>query len=231
VKLKFIVKTIYQCVVPDKIRDKIYEYRHKKTFQGSAQYWETRYREGGNSGAGSYTFFAEFKSEILNQFVLKYSVQNVMEFGCGDGNQLMLAKYPHYTGFDVSNTAITKCKEAFKNDTSKEFYSMGAYKGEKAELVISLDVLYHLIEDDVFEKYMKTLFNASKRYVIIYSSDMEGQIDEHVKHREFTKWIKKNLMDIGDGVWILKEHIPNRYPYTGDSLKGSFSEFFIYEKK
>ncbi|TAT59972.1 hypothetical protein EGM92_29840 [Enterobacter cloacae] len=30
----------------------------------------------------------------------------MMEFGCGDGNQLSLADYPRYTGFDISDHAI-----------------------------------------------------------------------------------------------------------------------------
>lgn len=30
--------------------------------------------------------------------------------------------------------------------------------------------------------------------------------------------------------WKIVEHLPNRYPYRGDYLKGSFAEFFIYEK-
>lgn len=38
-------------------------------FPGSAAYWETRYRGGEMSGSGSYGRLAEFKAEILNEFV------------------------------------------------------------------------------------------------------------------------------------------------------------------
>ena len=38
-------------------------------FPGSASYWELRYRNGGTSGAGSYGRLAEFKAEVLNEFV------------------------------------------------------------------------------------------------------------------------------------------------------------------
>lgn len=197
-------------------------------FPGSEAYWEKRYSEGGNSGVGSYALFAEFKAEVLNEFVAKHGVQRVIELGCGDGNQLLLAKYPSYLGFDVSSTAVTRCQELFKSDPSKSFRPMGEYNGEKADLTLSLDVIYHLVEDRVFESYMRTLFEASERFVVIYASDSDdnrGYEGTHVKHRKFTQWLSKNMSG-----WNLVEHLPNRYPYRGDYLKGSFAEFFIYEK-
>jgi hypothetical protein len=105
---------------------------------------------------------------------------------------------------------------------------MSDYPREKAELALSLDVIYHLVEDKVFEHYMQTLFEASNRYVIIYSSNLDdnrGYEGTHIRHRKFTRWIRENLQG-----WQLVKHLPNRYPYRGDYRKGSFAEFFIYEK-
>src|SRR5690606_2413904 len=130
---------------------------------------ERRYSDGANSGAGSYGLLAEFKADVLNSFVVRHDVQSVIEFGCGDGNQLKLANYSSYRGFDVSHTAIRKCKDLFRSDERKSFDLMSAYNGEKADLSMSLDVIYHLIEDAVFDKYMRMLFNASNAYVIVYS--------------------------------------------------------------
>jgi SAM-dependent methyltransferase len=199
-----------------------------KPFPGSAEYWERRYSAGGNSGAGSYALFAEFKAEVLNGFVAKHQVKTVIEFGCGDGNQLALAKYPAYLGFDVSSTAIAQCQALFKSDTHKSFFLMSEYNGESADLALSLDVIYHLVEDNVFEHYMRTLFDAATRYVIIYASDSNnnrGYEGTHVRHRKFTSWIQENLSN-----WELVEQLPNRYPYHGDYRKGSFADFFIYKK-
>ena len=88
-------------------------YRNPKPFPGSVEYWESRYRVGGNSGVGSYGFFREFKADVLNEFVATHAVQTIIEFGCGDGSQLELAKYPNYLGFDVSSTAVSNCQELF----------------------------------------------------------------------------------------------------------------------
>ena len=46
----------------------------------------------------------------------------MIEFGCGDGNQLELAHYPAYVGCDISKTAVAVCQEKFINDASKIFF-------------------------------------------------------------------------------------------------------------
>ncbi|MDR2439202.1 MAG: class I SAM-dependent methyltransferase [Planctomycetaceae bacterium] len=89
-------------------------------FPGSKRYWDNRYCQGGNSGAGSYGRLAEFKAEILNKFVTENNINSVIEFGCGDGNQLMLANYPYYIGVDVSPKAIEICRELFDIKRERE---------------------------------------------------------------------------------------------------------------
>ena len=90
----------------------------------------------------------------------------MIEFGCGDGNQLSLAEYPSYIGLDVSRTAIGLCQRRFSGDPAKSFF---LYDGTcftdragvfAADLALSLDVVYHLTEDAVFETYLRHLFAA-----------------------------------------------------------------------
>src|ERR671913_732501 len=85
-------------------------------FHGSESYWIKRYASGGNSGVGSYNKLAAFKAEVLNDFVRQNNVRSVIEYGCGDGNQLKLAEYPFYTGFDVSPEALALCDNLFHSD-------------------------------------------------------------------------------------------------------------------
>jgi SAM-dependent methyltransferase len=219
-------------VVGDALRRiywRLLEQRKKSTpFPGSAKYWDERYSAGGDSGAGSYLHLAEFKAEVINGFVAAHHVQSVIEFGCGDGNQLRLAKYPTYLGFDVSAAAVAACRELFKDHPQRFFRSMSEYSGEQADLALSLDVIYHLVEDNVFNSYMKCLFGASTRYVIVYASDSDenrGYEGTHVRHRKFTRWINHHAKD-----WTLVRQIPNRYPYKGDYRTGSFADFFVYTK-
>lgn len=209
------------------LRAKLFPPAGPAPFPGSNAFWAERYSTGGNSGVGSYGLFAEFKAEVLNAFVASHQVQSVIEFGCGDGNQLRLARYPDYLGFDVSPGALALCAQLFAGDPHKKFRVLGDYAGEKADLAMSLDVIFHLVEDQVFEPHMRTLFGSARRYVIIYSSDSlepAGPDSPHVRHRKFTSWVRQNLPQ-----WRLREKVPNRYPYLGDYRTGSFADFFIYE--
>jgi len=197
-------------------------------WEGSATYWESRYRKGGDSGTGSSGRLAEFKAEIMNEFVEHESIASVIEFGCGDGRQLLLAKYPQYLGVDVSRTVVEKCQNLFADDHSKGFVTLDEYQGETAELALSMDVIFHLIEDEVFNSYMVGLFNAATRYVAIYSSNAETQPTPsapHFRGREFTDWVTANRPD-----WRLVRHIPNRYPFNGDGQETSVSDFFIFSR-
>lgn len=197
------------------------------TFRTSSNYWEERYRAGGDSGVGSYEKFAEFKAEILNSFVRQEGICSVIEFGSGDGNQLLLAAYPSYSGYDVSSTAVEMCRRKFVDDKTKRFQHVDDYSGERAELALSLDVIYHLVEDAVFDRYMRTLFGASEKFVAIYSSNLdEPYSGGHVRHRQFTKWCEAHQPE-----WKLMTHVPNRYPYRGDYTKGSFADFYIYRRQ
>ncbi|WP_174567050.1 MULTISPECIES: hypothetical protein [unclassified Rhodanobacter] len=196
-----------------------------KPFQDSESYWVDRYKSGGNSGAGSYNRLADFKADVLNGYVAKNNIRSVIEFGCGDGNQLKLARYPSYVGFDVSPDIVATCGKIFETDTTKTFKLVKDYAGETAQLALSLDVIYHLIEDNVFEKYMETLFDSAQSYVIVYSSDKSDKQTSHVRHRNFTKWVAENRRE-----WEMLEHVPNRYPYAGDNATGSLADFFIYGK-
>lgn len=201
--------------------------RGKKSFTSSANYWEDRYRQGGTSGAGSYDRLAQFKAQVLNTFVRENNIRSVIEFGSGDGAQLELADYPDYTGVDVSTTAIETTRRRFAGNSAIRFLHTAEVPDDlQADLVLSLDVIYHLVEDEVFNDYMTQLFAASSRWVIIYASN-ESQPPQtpHVRHREFTRWI-----DANEPRFRLIQRIPNAYPYSADDPDHtSFADFYIFE--
>lgn len=161
-------------------------------FAGSAAYWERRYRRGRDSGAGSRGESAAFKAAFLNRFVREHAIASVVEFGCGDGQQLMLAAYPRYLGLDVAPSAVRLCQQRFAGDASKSFmaYDPTAFSDGagflRADLALSLDVLLHLVEEAVFRRYLAQLFEAAGRYAVIYSSNEDIPAAPHVRHRRFT---------------------------------------------
>lgn len=197
----------------------------------SKKYWNDRYVKGGNSGSGSYSNLAIFKAQVINNFIGKNKIESMIDYGVGDGNQLKLFNTENliYTGIDVSEFIISKCKEMFKDDKTKEFIHVDNIDNElKAELVLSSDVIYHLIEDSVYEEYMKNLFSMSNKYVIIYAKNQDVNHATHVKFRKFSNYIESNLPE-----WQLIKHIPNKFPQLKlgvNNNKTSPSEFYIYEK-
>src|SRR5436305_1826918 len=157
---------------------------------GSAAYWEDRYRSGGTSGAGSYGRYAELSSEIINRVIRERGIEEVVEYGCGDGNQLAYLRVAKYIGLDVAPTAIERCTELFRDDPSKSFFLCDPeHRGDAAffaDCALSKEVIFHLVEDDIFERYMRRLFSSARRFVIIVASDLDWWLTEYERHRRFT---------------------------------------------
>lgn len=199
-------------------------------FKGSASYWESRYTRDGNSGSGSYGRLATYKADVINSFIDQQGIQSVLEFGCGDGNQLTLAKYPNYIGVDVSESAIELCSQKFESDHTKSFFLLDTFKSTKSDLVLSLDVIYHLVEDEIFESHMEQVFDNAIKFVIIYASNInsaENSTSNHVRHHKFTDWIEVNKSD----QWKLLEIKKNPYPFKWFNRNNtSHADFYIYQR-
>jgi hypothetical protein len=144
-------------------------------------------------------------------------VKTVFESEFRDGNQARQFHFPSYTGLDVSITPIEKCSEVCKNDPAKRFLISDKNTTKlQAELAISLDVIYHLIEEEVYEINMNQLFRSAAKYVIIYAWDVESDKEYHVKHRKFSEWIKENVAEFK----------------LVDKIKSStFSDFYLYQRR
>lgn len=194
----------------------------------SAGYWEYRYGSGGTSGAGSYGRLALYKAAFLNDFFRRNKVKSAIEFGCGDGNQAALLKIANYTGVDVSKSAIEACRA---RRLSKAKYSFHTYEdlpaGEPREAALSIDVIFHLVETEVFRKYIADVFAAASKYVVVYSSNFDAPWPaSHVKHRRFTDHVAEAHPD-----WSLCFMVANAFPYDGGDVDNtSFCDFFIYRR-
>ena len=160
----------------------------------SDEYWERRYRNGGNSGAGSYDELANYKAYVLNAFISKNNIQTLIDYGVGDGNQLKLIKCNSITGLDVSRTVINRLKYEYNDDKNKLFYECKNFElKDTYDLAISCDVLYHLIDFKIWEQYLLNLFTYSNKYVIIYASNENKDYGNHCLARNFTEYINKKI--------------------------------------
>ncbi len=153
-------------------------------------------------------------------------IESVIEFGCGDGQQLALAEYPRYLGLDVSKTSIATCAAQFAADRGKSFLwydpAMTVNIGNflTADVAISLDVVYHLVEDATYERYLDDLFAMARRFVVIYSSDRDSPGPApHIRHRAVSADVARRFPDFRQ-----VETMANRYPDE------SFCSFFVYQR-
>jgi SAM-dependent methyltransferase len=176
----------------------------------SPRFWDVHYRASGASGHGSRGDSAAFKAAVTNRVVTTNAIQSVVEFGCGDGYQLGLLSIPRYIGLDVSPRALGRCIQQYGPDFSKSFlrYDPSCWRDNlrlvHADMALSMDVVSHLAEDDVFEKYMTDLFAAGDRFVLIYSTNDPWRENRFTRHRRFTDWVSYHAPD-----WRLRQQTNN----------------------
>ena len=201
-----------------------------EAFYGTAAYWQERYAAGGNSGAGSYGKFAEFKARVLNTLFAEQGVTSAIEFGSGDGNQLKLLRIADYAGVDISPEAVDRCRTLYAGQPGRRFMTTDEYAAvqpvPRADCTLSLDVIYHLVEDETFDTYMERLFSSASRLVVVYSSNHNESVQtdgSHIRHRRFTDWVA-----VRQPGWSMLRHIPNDYPFKGDYKSGSFADFYVF---
>ena len=162
------------------------------------------------------------KRKFINTFVNDKNIKSIIEFGSGDGNQMEHFEIDNYIGVDISEYIINICKQKYKDITNKNFITYDEYykHSNKYDLSLSLDVIYHLVEDEIYEKYMNDLFSSTNKFVIIYSTNFNDDKynGSHVYHRKFTKYIDINFKNAK-----LIHHEPNEFPDL------STAEFYIYD--
>ena len=117
------------------------------------------------------------------------------------------------------------CRRLFAHDPTKRFEQVDRYQDESAELALSIDVVYHLVEDAVFQQHMRLVFDAARRFAIVYSSDVDLGVESvsHVRHRQFTDWVRANRPD-----FRLVQRVADT-TVTPNSPSPT-AEFFVFER-
>ena len=195
------------------------------------QYWQWRYRMGGTSGAGSRGRLAAFKADIVNALIAANRLNSVIDFGCGDGVQMSMIGAdddgPDYLGIDVSPEALVLCQR--RGGARRRFllYEDFARTGNalRADLALSMDVIYHLTDDAVYHQYLDDVFAGATRLVVIYASNVQALTrDTHVRHRCFTETIKSRFP-----AWRLCAVVPNRFSFDpAEPEQTSFADFYLF---
>ncbi len=199
----------------------------------AATYWDNRYKGGGTSGRGNEGDLLGFKIGTLSNYVSMLEPKNIIDLGCGDGEVVKRAMFScPYTGVDVSPAAVAKCrKEIGKKIRTYSFFMNDAigrkfwYTPAGYDVALSLDVIYHLIDQARYDAYMRDLTSLSRSAIIIFSSNFESPVGPAwTRHRRFATWMENHAQR-----WKLADTIRNPFPERGDG-RGSHSDFYLYRK-
>jgi SAM-dependent methyltransferase len=166
-----------------------------RKFDTSGDYWKDRYETGGHSGTGSYGRLTDYKARIINALVADRGITSVVEIGCGDGNQCSLFDFANYTGVDISPKVVADARVRFADRPGWTFHEADDFQAQQlsSDMAMSLDVIYHLVEDEVFDAYMRDLVAAADKYLLIYASDHDAPARRpHVRHRAYSAWLAAN---------------------------------------
>ena len=160
-------------------------------------YWDCRYRGGGNSGAGSYGAHAEYKSSVIQGLIDTHGTESLVDFGCGDGNQISSIRVARYVGLDISKEAVKLCRERFTGDDSRSFdlYRPGqSVDGAPYDMAMSLEVLMRVIDESDFVSTLDEMFMSASRLVVILTPIFElvpYTPGSHERHRNLAPYLEK----------------------------------------
>lgn len=174
----------------------------KWRFRSAEHYWENRYARGGNSGPGSRGAELRHKLAFVQKFITDNRVKSVFDYGSGDGEFASKLVVPTYYGYEPSPSA----RQMFFDRDLPRSYMTGTWL-YLAELGLSLDVIFHVVDADDYVEYLENLFRTSLKWIIIYGFESsEEELWPHIKPRPFTRFIANRFPE-----WVLISKIPSGF--------------------
>jgi len=168
----------------------------------SSDYWERRYRAGGHSVL-VLRHLAAFRPESSTASwrttrsrtcwtglrrrqccrCCRRRIYRGGRFAGGAGGLRHASRKHRFVAFDALDTSL------------------------RADLVLSIDVIFHLVEDSVFASYMHALFAHARGMCGVFQHLDSDWSSPHVRHRRFTDYVADCRPE-----WRLLAHLPNCYP-------------------
>jgi hypothetical protein len=90
-------------------------------------------------------------------------------------------------------------------------------------MTMSLDVLYHLVDINIWKTYLENLFTTSSKIVVIFATDIDKPASAHVLFRKYTQYIATHFK-----CWSLEPREPEPPKEVQD---GTSARFYVYQRK
>lgn len=168
-------------------------------------FWEERYRKYGHTGwkiPQIYNYDQRLRIRAFHSILKELDIDidskvmpKALDIGCGTGDFLERLHQMGYSckGIDISEDVIRHAKNRFKNirniNLFNEDISQKNFFNEKYDLIISITVLQHILNN---QKYLlKKLYNSltNKGYFVLLESVGEQENNEHyLNYRTKKEW-------------------------------------------
>jgi len=130
-------------------------------------YWDRRYLSGASSGGGSVGRTRDWKWGLIDEHV-EISGKSVLDVGCGDLSFWENRDCKRYTGLDFSDVVIEK-NLLRRPDWSFRCTDASEPADLSTQIVLCLDVLFHVLEDPVYEGILRNLSRWTEEKLFIYT--------------------------------------------------------------
>lgn len=175
-----------------------------------SDYWERRYQAGGNSGAGSRGDEAEWKIARIARLVAEHGVRSILDLGSGDGwvaRRLMERLPPDvsYRGLDIAPSAVDQARALALPNMRFDVADFTAGPGERADLVLCMDVLFHLSTPEKHQSAIDAICRSLGKVAVVAAwnegivEEYAGKFADHTFYRPF---------EVPDGISAEGEPIP-----------------------
>jgi SAM-dependent methyltransferase len=140
------------------------------TNQKSDAFWDKRYSSDAalGSGVGSKGLWKERKLDLLSKVCRRHRVRSVLDLGCGDLQ--VLQDWPElsgvrYVGIDFNQRLVEQNRARFPNCEfiRADLHEIPDLNLESPDLVICFDVLFHIQDDNTYDRLCDFIFNCGAR--------------------------------------------------------------------
>jgi SAM-dependent methyltransferase len=177
-----------------------------------AGYWQERYLAGKGSGPSSRGDIAAAKTDRINR-LLDGTTRTVVDWGVGDGTVAAGIYADRYLGVDITQAALDLAREACGPRPGWSWLLIDPHTPPPltvhADLALSLDVLFHLTDDQAYQTYLRLLFGSAPT-ALIRASNYEAPRDDHMRRRRWSVDIpagwtvtERPATDDEEGWWLL----------------------------
>lgn len=155
-----------------------------KTDKEAVSYWNKRFKEKGDVGWGSQkrSKWYKQKKDAIADVLKKGEVNKVLDICCGDCK--FIAELPEFHDGSIEYVGIEPTKviydqitkefpdKTFLNITPSELIKTDMNNGQFS-LIICYDFLFHIVDDKLYNDFIKWMFNRDNKYIIISYDDVD----------------------------------------------------------